>query len=61
MPRPTKAIRRHKLQAADEWKKGNRKEAYVLWKKYSDGLKDHLAKKKNKNKTAEGSEAAPPA
>ena len=59
MPRPTKAIRRHKLQAADEWKKGNRKEAYALWKKYSDGLKEHRAKKKTKAKPAEAGEAAP--
>jgi len=57
MPRPTKAVRRHKIQAAVEWKKGNRKEAYELWKKYSDGIKEHREKKRNKNKAAEGVEA----
>lgn len=54
MPRPTKAFRRQKVNAAAEFKKGNRKEAYELWEKAAQSLKDHRAKKKNKNKPAEG-------
>jgi hypothetical protein len=63
MPRPTKAFRRQKVSAAEEWKKGNRKEAYALWQKAAQGLKDHRAKKLNKNKpaAAEGGEAPPAA
>jgi len=53
MPRPTKAFRRQKVNAASEFKKGNRKEAYQLWEKAAQGLKDHQAKKRNKKKPAE--------
>jgi len=61
MPRPTKAFRRMKINAAAAWKKGDRKEAYGLWAKAAAGYKEHLAKKKNKKKAAEpaGGESAP--
>lgn len=52
MPRPTKALNRTKLTAAEEYKKGNRKEAYELWAKAAAGLKEHRDKKKNKKKDA---------
>lgn len=52
MPRPTKAFKRQKINAAAAWKKGERKEAYVLWEKAAKGMQEHLAKKKNKNKPA---------
>src|SRR3972149_6711230 len=52
MPRPTKAFKRQKINAAAAWKKGDRKEAYVLWAKATKGMQEHLAKKKNKKKPA---------
>ena len=62
MPRPTKAFRRIKVQAAAEFKKGNKKEAYVLWEKASKNLKEHQAKKHRKRKPAEeNADAAAPA
>jgi len=61
MPRPTKAFRRQKISAAAEWKKGNRKEAYQLWEKAAKGIKEHLAKKRNKKAAAEGGGEAPAA
>ena len=57
MPRPTKAFRRHKINAAIAWKRGEHKEAYTLWGKAADGLKGHQAKKHNKNKPAEAAAA----
>ncbi len=54
MPRPTKAFRRGKLQAAVAWKRGDRKEAYKLWEKAAAKLKEHRDKKHNKNKSSEG-------
>lgn len=63
MPRPTKALNRMKQTAADEYKKGNRKEAYDLWAKAAQGLKEHRAKKQSKKKGdgATGADAAPTA
>jgi hypothetical protein len=58
MPRPTKAFRRQKLSAADEWKKGNRKEAYELWAKADKGIKEHGEKKRNKKAKAAAAAAA---
>jgi len=52
MPRPTKAIRRQKLNAAAAWKRGEREEAYKLWGEAAAALKEHRAKKKNKSKSA---------
>ena len=59
MPRPTKAFRRQKIEAAAAWKRGEKKEAYGLWAKASAGLKEHQEKKRNKKKpAAEDAEAA---
>ena len=61
MPRPTKAFKRQKINAAAAWKKGERKEAYVLWEKAAKGMHEHRAKKKNKNKPPEAAPPPPPA
>ena len=61
MPRPTKAFKRQKINAAAAWKKGERKEAYELWAKAAKGMHEHLAKKRNKNKPAAETPAAPEA
>ncbi len=53
MPRPTKAFRRMKIQAAVAYKRGEKKEAYQLWEKAAAGLKEHRDKKRNKNKPAD--------
>ncbi|RME38244.1 MAG: hypothetical protein D6788_07830 [Planctomycetota bacterium] len=53
MPRPTKAFRRQKLNAALEWKRGNKKEAYKLWEEAAASLKEYRAKKRNKKQQAE--------
>jgi len=58
MPRPTKAFKRQRVNAAEAWKRGEKKEAYDLWAKASKGLKEHRAKKVNKKKAAQES---PPA
>lgn len=58
MPRPGKAFRRQKINAAIEFKRGNRAEAYKLWEQAAANLKAHQDKKRNKNKKAEGGEAA---
>lgn len=52
MPRPTKAFRRQKTNAAAAWKRGEKKEAYKLWEEASASLKAHTDKKKNKRKLA---------
>jgi hypothetical protein len=56
MPRPTKAFRRQKINAAIAWKRGDRKEAYKLWEAAAASLKEHRAKKQNKNKPSEEAE-----
>ena len=63
MPRPTKAFRRQRVNAALEWKRGNKKEAYSLWEKAAAGSKEHREKKRNKNKPADApaAEAEPAA
>ena len=53
MPRPTKTFRRMKVNAALAFKRGEKKEAYALWEKAAAGMKEHQAKKRNKNKPAE--------
>ena len=58
MPRPTKAFRRQKINAAIAWKRGDKKEAYKLWEEASASLKDLRAKKKDKNKPADGGESS---
>ena len=58
MPRPNKALRRHKINAAIAYKRGDRKEAYELWEKAATGTKELREKKRNKNKPEEdGAEA----
>ena len=57
MPRPTKAYRRQKINAAIAFKRGDRKEAYTLWEKAAKSTREHYVKKHNKNKPAEGGEA----
>lgn len=52
MPRPTKAFKRQRVNAAAAWKRGERKEAYDLWEKAAKGMKEHLAKKRNKKQAA---------
>jgi len=59
MPRPTKAFRRQKVNAAAAWKRGDRKEAYELWEKAAKGLKEVRAKKHDKKKQAAEGDAAP--
>lgn len=54
MPRPTKAFKRQRVNAAEAWKRGEKKEAYDLWAKAAQGMKEHRAKKLTKNKPAEG-------
>lgn len=58
MPRPTKAFKRQKINAAAAWKKGEKKEAYELWAKAAKGMHEHRAKKRNKNKPAADAPAA---
>ncbi len=58
MPRPTKVFRRQKVDAAIEWKRGNKKKAYELWEKAAQGLKDHHDKKHNKKKVEPATEAS---
>jgi len=61
MPRPTKAFKRQKINAAAAWKKGERKEAYMLWEKAAKGMHEHREKKRNKNKPAVDAQATPQA
>ena len=58
VPRPTKAFRRQKINAALAYKRGEREEAYKLWKKASDSLKEFQAKKRNTKKPAEAETTA---
>ena len=60
MPRPTKTFRRQKTNAALAWKRGDKKEAYKLWEAAAAGLKEHRAKKRNKNKPTDGDESGSP-
>jgi hypothetical protein len=57
MPRPSKAVRRQKINAGLEFKKGNKKEAYGLWKKAA-ATRLELQAKKKKNKQAPKKEEA---
>ena len=53
MPRPTKAFKRMKINAAVAFKRGDKTGAYKLWEKAAAGMKDHREKKRNKKKPAE--------
>ena len=54
MPRPNKAIRRQKVNAASEWKKGNREEAQKLWAEADKARKELQAKKRGGKQKPEG-------
>ena len=58
MPRPTKAFRRQKINAAAAFKRGEKPAAYKLWEEAAASYKAHREKKRNKNKATEGGEAA---
>lgn len=58
MPRPTKAFRRIKINAAIAWKRGEKKEAYTMWEKAAAGMKEHLESKRNKKQKAKDAAAA---
>lgn len=58
MPRPTKAIRRHKINAAAAWKRGEKKEAYKLWEQAAKEYRERLEGKRNKKKKAAEEAAA---
>lgn len=53
MPRPTKAFRRQKTNAAAAYKRGERAEAYKLWAEAAKSYRAHREKKRTKGKTAE--------
>ena len=46
MPRPSKTVRRQKINAGIEFNKGNRREAYALWSKAATVRKELQAKRK---------------
>jgi hypothetical protein len=59
MPRPTKAFRRQKVNAAAAYKRGDRKEAYKLWEQAAKSLKEvRSAKKKRHQKQPEAEAGA---
>ena len=58
MPRAAKTIRRQIINAGIEYKKGNRKEAYELWKKATAARKLRYTEKNFKRKRAEEAAAA---
>ena len=58
MPRPNKAYRRQKVNAAAAYKRGDREEAYKLWAEAAKSTQEHYAKKHNKKKRAAEAAAA---
>ena len=56
MPRPNKAFRRQKINAAIAWKRGDRKEAYRLWEQAAKNTKERREEKRHRNKPAEAAE-----
>lgn len=58
MPRGAKASNRQRINASIEYKKGNRKAAYVLWEKAAAARKERLDAKRNKRKRAADEAAA---
>ncbi|MCO6436189.1 MAG: hypothetical protein J5J06_03785 [Phycisphaerae bacterium] len=56
MPRPTKAIRRIKLNAAEEYKRGDKKKAYEQWEKAAAQRKEHTDKKRKRGQFAPGAQ-----
>ena len=53
MPRPNKATRRQKINAAAAWKRGDRKEAYALWEKAAATLREMREKKRTRHQKKE--------
>ena len=58
MPRPSKTVRRQKVNAGIEYKKGNRKAAYTLWDKAAGTRVEQQAKKKKNQKGVKPAEEA---
>jgi hypothetical protein len=58
MPRPNKASRRQKINAAAAWKRGDRKQAYELWAKASASLKEMREKKRTRHQQKPVSETS---
>jgi hypothetical protein len=58
MPRPTKAFRRQKINAAIAYKRGDKTEAYKLWEQAATSTKEHGYQKRNKKKIASEAAAA---
>ncbi len=58
MPRPTKAFRRQKINAAIAYKRGDREEAYKLWKQASTQLREVREKKRTRHQAKPEGEAA---
>ena len=60
-------MRRHKINAAIAYKRGERKEAYELWQKAADGLREMRQKKRTRHQAkpeeaaAEAGDAGTPA
>lgn len=54
MPRPTKAFRRVKVNAAAAFKRGEKTEAYKMWEDAAKSYRAHREKKRSKNKAADG-------
>lgn len=59
MPRPSKAVRRQKVNAGIEYKKGKRKEAYAMWSKAAAARRELQAKKKRNQGSASDAPAPP--
>lgn len=58
MPRPNKATKRQRVNAAAAYRKGDKKTAYKLWQEAAKATKERRDKKMNKNKPEEGEKAA---
>ena len=59
MPRPSKAVRRQKVNAGLEFRKGNKKEAYSLWAKAAATRLELQAKKKKHKQGQKKADEAP--
>jgi hypothetical protein len=58
MPRPSKAVRRQKVNAGIAFRKGDQEEAYKLWAKAAATRRELQAKKK-KNQQGKPAETPP--
>lgn len=57
MPRANKAIKRQRVNAGEEYKKGKRKEAYDMWAAAAKSRAELAARKRNRKKAAEDKSA----